>query len=42
MSIRLNRPIKGSLQIVFEKANKQEFIIIVKREVKKETGLSVI
>ncbi len=33
---------KGSLQVIFRKVNKQESIIAAKREVKKETGLSVI
>ena len=42
MSIRLNRLMKKSLQVVFEKADEQESIIAAKREVKEEIGLSVI
>ncbi len=33
---------KGSLQVVFGKADKQESIIAVKREVKEETRLTVM
>ena len=33
MSVRLNKPMKGSLQVIFEKTNGQESIIAAKREV---------
>ncbi len=39
--IRLKASMKKSLQVVFGKMNEQESIIIIKREVKKEIGLSV-
>ncbi len=42
LSTRLNKLIKGSLQVVFGKAEKQESITAAKREVKEETDLSVI
>ncbi len=41
MSVRLNKLIKGSLQVVFKKADDQESIVIVKREVQKKTDISV-
>ena len=41
MSVRLNKLMKGSLQVVFGKADGQESIIAVKREVREETDLSV-
>ncbi len=41
ISIRLGKPMRGSLQVVFEKADRQEFIIVAKREVREKTGLSV-
>ena len=41
LSIRLNKLMKGSLQIVFGKADEQKSITAVKREVKEETDLSV-
>ena len=42
LSVRLNKPMKGSLQVVFGKADEQESITAAKREVKEETDLSVI
>ena len=41
LSTRLNKLMKGSLQIVFGKADEQESIIVAKREVKEETDLSI-
>jgi len=41
LSVRLNKLMKGSLQVVFGKADKQESITAVKREVKEETDLAV-
>ncbi len=41
MLVRLNKLIKGNLQVVFEKMNRQESIVVAKRKVKEETGLSV-
>ena len=41
MLTRLKASMKGSLQVVFEKADKQESIVAARREVNKETGLSV-
>jgi len=42
LSTRLNKLMKGSLQVVFGKADGQESIVAAKREVKEETDLSVI
>ncbi len=33
MSVRLNKLMKGSLQVVFRKVDRQEFIVVAKREV---------
>src|SRR6266498_3966112 len=41
LSVRLSKPMKGSLQVVFRKADEQESITVVKTEVKEETDLSV-
>ncbi len=41
MSVRFNKPMKGSLQVVFDKADGQESIITAKRKVREETDLSV-
>ncbi len=41
MSIWLKTPMKGSLQIVFKKANEQESIIVVKKEVNEKIKLKV-
>ena len=42
MSIRLGKVMKESLPVVFRKVDEQESIVAVKREVRKETDLSVI
>src|SRR6266540_3410741 len=41
LSVRFNKLMKGSLQVVFGKADEQESIIAAKREVKEETDLLV-
>ncbi len=41
LSVRFNKPMKGSLQVVFGKADEQESITAAKREVKEKTDLSV-
>ncbi len=41
MSTRLATPMKGSLQVVFGKADEQESIVTAKKEINKETGLKV-
>ena len=41
LSVRLSKPMKGSLQVVFRKADEQESITAAKREVKEETDLVV-
>ena len=41
LSVKLSKLMKGSLQVVFGKADRQESIVAVKREVKEETDLSV-
>ncbi len=42
MFTRLAMLIKRSLQVIFRKADKQEFIVVAKREVDEETELKVI
>ncbi len=41
ISIRLKMFMKGSLQVVFDKADKQEFIIVAKSEVDEKIRLKV-
>jgi len=41
MSVRLGKSMKGSLQVVFRKADGQESIIAVKKEVCEKADLSV-
>ncbi len=41
MSIRLKAFIKESFQVIFGKADEQEFIVIAKRKVDEKTGLKV-
>ncbi len=42
MSVRLSKPMKKSLQVVFRKAEGQESIITIKREIREKTDLSII
>jgi len=41
MSVRLNKPMKRSLQVIFGKADRQESIAAAKKKVREETGFSV-
>ncbi len=41
ISVRLGKPMKESLQVIFRKADGQESIVTVKREVREKTDLSV-